>query len=194
MSAPPLLKLLCVCSFYLLSQVTKSGIRSPHEFGVRNAQTQSDPTEYFSLWFGIDPHVLFSTIRLLSSNRQIRIAGDGLPSSRPYNIAYKEYAVSWTQQSIGRCLTNSRLQDNTGRLRTIYLDIFSQAYQGVDQIRHSMYVCCGEAQVYVRKRPHLDWFLEAVSELFEVVVFTASQQVYAERLLNMIDPQKKWVK
>lgn len=49
-------------------------------------------------------------------------------------------------------------------------------------------------QVYVRKRPHLDAFLEAVSELFEVVVFTASQQVYAERLLNMIDPQKKFVK
>ncbi|CAM9117161.1 unnamed protein product [Ectocarpus sp. 12 AP-2014] len=51
-----------------------------------------------------------------------------------------------------------------------------------------------EFQVYVRKRPHLDAFLEAVSELFEVVVFTASQQVYAERLLNMIDPQKKFVK
>ncbi|CAM9211963.1 unnamed protein product, partial [Hapterophycus canaliculatus] len=51
-----------------------------------------------------------------------------------------------------------------------------------------------EFQVYVRKRPHLDAFLEAVSELFEVVVFTASQQVYAERLLNMIDPQKKLVK
>lgn len=49
-------------------------------------------------------------------------------------------------------------------------------------------------QVYVRKRPHLDAFLEAVSELFEVVVFTASQRVYAERLLNMIDPQKKYVK
>lgn len=46
----------------------------------------------------------------------------------------------------------------------------------------------------MRKRPHLDAFLEAVSELFEVVVFTASQQVYAERLLNMIDPQKKFVK
>lgn len=52
----------------------------------------------------------------------------------------------------------------------------------------------GRKQVYVRKRPHLDAFLEAVSELFEVVVFTASQQVYAERLLNMIDPQKKFVK
>lgn len=46
----------------------------------------------------------------------------------------------------------------------------------------------------MRKRPHLDAFLEEVSELFEVVVFTASQRVYAERLLNMIDPQRKYVK
>ena len=46
----------------------------------------------------------------------------------------------------------------------------------------------------MRKRPHLDMFLKVVSELFEVVVFTASQQVYAERLLNMIDPQRKFVK
>ncbi|CAN0455829.1 unnamed protein product [Discosporangium mesarthrocarpum] len=55
-------------------------------------------------------------------------------------------------------------------------------------------LCRSSCQVYVRKRPHLDSFLQAVSELFEVVVFTASQQVYAERLLNMIDPQKKYVK
>ncbi|KAG5179817.1 HAD-like domain-containing protein [Tribonema minus] len=43
--------------------------------------------------------------------------------------------------------------------------------------------------VYVRKRPGLDAFLAAVSALFEVVVFTASQRVYAEVLLDMLDPQ-----
>lgn len=45
-------------------------------------------------------------------------------------------------------------------------------------------------QVYVRKRPHLDEFLEAVARSFEVIVFTASQQVYAEQLLNLIDKKK----
>ena len=48
-------------------------------------------------------------------------------------------------------------------------------------------------QVYVRKRPHLETFLETVSAKFEVVVFTASQRVYAERLLDILDPQGKYI-
>ncbi|CAM9199961.1 unnamed protein product [Phaeothamnion confervicola] len=46
-----------------------------------------------------------------------------------------------------------------------------------------------EYRVCVRKRPHLHHFLAAVSRLFEVVVFTASQKVYADALLDAIDPE-----
>jgi len=48
-------------------------------------------------------------------------------------------------------------------------------------------------EVYVRTRPHLHTFLEQVAEWFEIVVFTASQKVYADKLLDILDPDKKYV-
>ncbi|KAH3762158.1 NLI interacting factor [Pelomyxa schiedti] len=46
---------------------------------------------------------------------------------------------------------------------------------------------CGH--MYGNKRPHLEEFLVAVSALYELVVFTASQAEYATALLDGIDPR-----
>lgn len=51
-----------------------------------------------------------------------------------------------------------------------------------------------EHLVRVKQRPHLMTFMERCAELFEVVVFTASQKVYAEKLLSIVDPDRKLVK
>mmetsp|Transcript_26807 Transcript_26807/g.39668 ORF Transcript_26807/g.39668 Transcript_26807/m.39668 type:complete len:373 (+) Transcript_26807:67-1185(+) len=51
-----------------------------------------------------------------------------------------------------------------------------------------------EYQVHVKLRPYVSTFLEKVCDKFEVVVFTASQQVYADELLNRLDPDGKFIK
>lgn len=45
--------------------------------------------------------------------------------------------------------------------------------------------------VYVRCRPHLHDFMERVASLFEIIIFTASQSIYAEQLLNVLDPKRR---
>ena len=47
--------------------------------------------------------------------------------------------------------------------------------------------------VHVRQRPHLKMFLEKVAQMFELVIFTASQRIYAEQIIDRLDPDGKLI-
>jgi len=44
---------------------------------------------------------------------------------------------------------------------------------------------------YIFKRPHVDFFLEKVSQWYEVVIFTASMAEYADPVVDFLDPDGK---
>lgn len=50
-----------------------------------------------------------------------------------------------------------------------------------------------EHTVYVKERPYLRAFLEKVSEMFDIVIFTASQSIYAKQLVDILDPDGKMI-
>jgi CTD small phosphatase-like protein 2 len=85
--------------------------------------------------------------------------------------------------------------------RTIVLDLDETlVHSSVVPIQGADYefsVDVGDASftVYARKRPHCDHFLRELKRMgFDIVVFTASKQTYADKVLGLLDPQGEYVK
>ena len=48
--------------------------------------------------------------------------------------------------------------------------------------------------IHVRVRPYLQDCLDRLSQLYEIIVFTAGAQEYADKILDQIDPERKIIK
>lgn len=83
--------------------------------------------------------------------------------------------------------------------KTIVLDLdetmihadFDSKYSGHDSIINFKYND-EEVTVPIFIRPGLHLFLQKISEIFEIFVFTASIKEYADSVLNHIDPENKY--
>ncbi|XP_029470065.1 CTD small phosphatase-like protein 2 isoform X2 [Rhinatrema bivittatum] len=49
-------------------------------------------------------------------------------------------------------------------------------------------------KVYVKLRPFTKEFLETISKMYEIFVFTTAKREYAEKILAFLDPQKKLIR
>lgn len=49
-------------------------------------------------------------------------------------------------------------------------------------------------EVYVKTRPYFKEFLQQMASIYEIIIFTASKKVYADKLISIIDPEKKLVR
>lgn len=101
------------------------------------------------------------------------------------------------QNSINR---KKKTLPETGR-KTVILDLdetlihsdFNGRYNNHDHII-SFISDREEFTVPIFIRPGLNEFLEAISEKFELIIFTASVKEYADAVLNYLDPENKYFK
>jgi len=48
--------------------------------------------------------------------------------------------------------------------------------------------------VFVKQRPGLMDFLKSCADKYELVLFTASKKIYADKLISLLDPEKKYIR
>ncbi|XP_069819614.1 CTD small phosphatase-like protein 2 [Dendropsophus ebraccatus] len=49
-------------------------------------------------------------------------------------------------------------------------------------------------KVYLKLRPHVREFLDKLCKIYEIFVFTTAKKEYAEKILEVLDPQKKLIR
>jgi len=105
-----------------------------------------------------------------------------IASSRPVNINYEALLPPLSVRSIQK--------------KTLVLDLDETlVHSSFKSIQNPDFIIPVEFeeqihQVYVLKRPGVDYFLTKMAEFYEIIVFTASLSKYADPLLDLLDTSK----
>lgn len=128
------------------------------------------------------------------------------------NSAIKEKAVEITEDMKVYFLENTDRLKPTKRKKILALDLdetllhcksydkhlnSAKKFQHPDKIvimQQPKYLGGLSKKGYVFLRPNVIKFLKKMSELYEVVIYTASQKHYCYPIVDAIDPERKWIK
>ncbi|KAM8745719.1 CTD small phosphatase-like protein 3 [Acanthopagrus schlegelii] len=63
----------------------------------------------------------------------------------------------------------------------------------IDEAEYTFYTAFQDSQykAYMILRPHVKEFLQSMAKIYELFVYTCAKKEYAEKILNILDPQRK---
>ncbi|KAI3897850.1 hypothetical protein MKX03_011221 [Papaver bracteatum] len=91
---------------------------------------------------------------------------------------------------------NSSLPNKIKEKKLLVLDLDETLVHTVIQSEETCdfsFTTIDKCTYYIKKRPYVEDFLKRASELFDVVIFTASDHMYADPVLDFLDPQHKLI-
>ena len=56
-----------------------------------------------------------------------------------------------------------------------------------------LYILCNLQKAKINIRPHVTQFLSELSEIFEIIIFTASHSCYANVIIDYLDPNRQFI-